>query len=469
MLRISKIAATAVIALAMVVLQGCGRGEPLSRRMVRSEMQRCPTAADLDGMNGRLKWNYTTGLELLAFLDAADNYGFGNKATARGKGPCRVPRGEPGPGIAFSQSLGIAPPKADAKCCRCPEITDTCVKNPIKTLQVSRKHGHLQHQAAVLEYVDAWYDAIIRDDGSIGANYRKSAYSLDHICPARTLFNLYELTGKHKYRAAMDSIYSQIRTQPRTEAGAFWHKQIYPHQVWLDGFYMVQPFFAEYSARFLDSAEAKRNYADIAAQFQSAFDKCYDPSTRLLRHAWDESRTMFWADPQTGQSAHAWGRALGWYMMALVDVLDWIPEDHPASKDLKTILCTLLDTLQDYDDPATGMWYQVLDCPGRERNYIESTCSAMFTYAYLKAAGKGYAPQYARYARKLYRKLVKAFIRKNPDGTITLTQCCAVAGLGGKQNRSGDYDYYIHETITENDPKGIGPFIWASLYYENAK
>ena len=363
----------------------------MSQRMVESEMRRCPTAAELDGMAGRLKWNYTTGLELLSFLDASDES---------------------------------------------------------------------------LEYVDSWYDAIIREDGSVGANYKLSNYSLDHVCPARTLFKLYEATGREKYRAAMDSIYRQIKLQPRTEAGAFWHKKIYPYQVWLDGLYMGEPFYAEYSAKYLNDSEISANFDDIALQFRVAYDKCYDPATGLLRHAWDESRSMFWANPETGQSDHAWGRALGWYMMALVDVLDWVPENHPAGTELKNILCTLLDKLQEYDDPATGMWYQVLDCPGREGNYIESTCSAMFTYAYLKAADKGYAPQYKQYARKLYRKLVKTFIREEKDGSITLTECCAVAGLGGKENRRGDYEYYINEKKCENDPKGVGPFIWASLIYE---
>lgn len=375
---------------ALNALFACDR-QPLSQRMVESEMRRCPTAADLDGMAGKLKWNYTPGLEMLAFLDVGDN----------------------------------------------------------------------------VEYVDAWYDAIIREDGSVGANYKLSNYSLDHVCPARTLFKLYDQTGKQKYRAAMDSIYRQIKLQPRTEAGAFWHKKIYPYQVWLDGLYMGEPFYAEYSAKYLNDSEISANFDDIALQFRVAYDKCYDPATGLLRHAWDESRSMFWANPETGQSDHAWGRALGWYMMALVDVLDWVPENHPAGTELKNILCTLLDKLQEYDDPATGMWYQVLDCPGREGNYIESTCSAMFTYTYLKAADKGYAPQYKTYARKVYRKLVKTFIREEKDGTITLTECCAVAGLGGKENRSGDYDYYIHEKKCENDPKGVGPFIWASLLYEN--
>ena len=398
---------------------GCTR-QPLSQRMVESEMRRCPTAADLDGMAGKLKWNYTPGLEMLSFLDAAYP-----SAVACGK-TMQVPGSPCG--------------------------TRTCPSF---------------FAEGVLGYVDTWYDAIIREDGSVGANYKRSNYNVDHICPGRTLFKLYDLTGKQKYRAAIDSIYQQVKTQPRTEAGAFWHKKIYPYQVWLDGFYMAQPFYAQYSARYMDSEAAEANFSDIARQFAVAYDKCMDPATGLLRHAWDETRSMFWADPATGQSAHAWGRAMGWYLMALVDVLDWMSDNHPDREGLVSILRTLLDRLQEYDDPATGMWYQVLDCPGREGNYIESTCSAMFTYVYLKAAAKGYAPEYGKYARRLYRKLVKTFIREETDGTITLTECCAVAGLGGKENRSGDYDYYIHEKKCENDPKGVGPFIWASLYNEN--
>ena len=389
----SKLCGTAILLAlsAVFLITACTAQKPYSVRMVESEMKRCPTAADLDGMAGKLKWNYTTGLELLSFLDAGCD----------------------------------------------------------------------------LQYVDAWYDAIIREDGSVGANYKKSNYSLDHVCPARTLFKLYELTGKEKYRACMDSIYLQVGSQPRTEAGAFWHKKIYPSQVWLDGLYMGEPFYAEYSATRLNSTHEKYvNFDDIADQFRISYSKCYDYATGLLRHAWDETGSMFWSDPYTGQSAHSWGRAMGWYAMALVDVLDWMPEDHPARPDMLGILHSILETLPRYADKKTGMWYQVLDCPGREGNYIESTCSAMFAYTYLKAVEKGYEPQYEKYAKRLYRSLVKTFIREETDGSITLTQCCAVAGLGGKENRSGDYDYYIHEKITENDPKGVGPFIWASLIYE---
>lgn len=403
-----------VLSAIAVFFIACTPRQPYSIRMAESEMKRCPAAADLDGMGGKLKWNYTTGLELLSFLDA----------------------------VSATRNAGCGAFSAE---------------QPALSSSKSR----------ILEYVDAWYDAIIREDGSVGANYKKSNYSLDHVCPARTLFKLYELTGKQKYRACMDSIYLQLSSQPRTEAGAFWHKKIYPYQVWLDGLYMGSPFYAEYSATLLNSTHEKYvNFDDIADQFRIAYSKCYDYSTGLLRHAWDETGSMFWADPYTGRSAHSWGRAMGWYVMALVDVLDWMPEDHPARPDMLGILQGILETLPKYADKKTGMWYQVLDCPGREGNYIESTCSAMFTYAYLKAVEKGYEPQYAKYAKRLYRNLVKTFIREEADGTITLTQCCAVAGLGGKDHRSGDYEYYIHEKITENDPKGVGPFIWASLIYE---
>lgn len=403
-----------VLSAIAVFFIACTPRQPYSIRMAESEMKRCPAAADLDGMGGKLKWNYTTGLELLSFLDA----------------------------VSATRNAGCGAFSAE---------------QPALSSSKSR----------ILEYVDAWYDAIIREDGSVGANYKKSNYSLDHVCPARTLFKLYELTGKQKYRACMDSIYLQLSSQPRTEAGAFWHKKIYPYQVWLDGLYMGSPFYAEYSATLLNSTHEKYvNFDDIADQFRIAYSKCYDYSTGLLRHAWDETGSMFWADPYTGRSAHSWGRAMGWYVMALVDVLDWMPEDHPARPDMLGILQGILETLPKYADKKTGMWYQVLDCPGREGNYIESTCSAMFTYAYLKAVENGYEPQYAKYAKRLYRNLVKTFIREEADGTITLTQCCAVAGLGGKDHRSGDYEYYIHEKITENDPKGVGPFIWASLIYE---
>lgn len=377
---------------AAILLSACATTRkaamPLSGRVVESEMQRNPEASYIDGLQGRLKWNYTTGLELKAMLDARED---------------------------------------------------------------------------ALTYVDAWYDAIIGEDGSI-ETYKLSNYSTDHICPGRTLFALYGLTGKEKYRLAMDTLYRQLKGQPRTKEGGFWHKQIYPDQMWLDGLYMAQPFYAEYTVRFVsDPQEKAENFSDICHQFQTVYRGTYDEATGLLRHAWDSSHKMFWCDPETGQSKHAWGRALGWYCMALVDVIELLPDEEERA-DLTAILKDIYETLPRYADPETGMWYQVLDSPGREGNYLEATCNAMFVYAWLKGIRLGCLDNLDG-AKAAYKSLLKTFVTEN-DGLVTLHRCCEVAGLGGKDNRSGDYDYYINERVRDNDPKGIGPLIWAALEYE---
>ena len=377
-------------------LAACTARTPLSVQVVRSEMARCPEASWIDGQEGKLKWNYTTGLELKAFLDVYEHYG------------------------------------------------DT----------------------AVLNYVDAWYDAVIDSTGRI-YKYKKSNYSQDHICPGRTLMQLWALNGKEKYRAALDTLYSQILEQPRTFDGGFWHKAIYPGQMWLDGLYMTEPFYAEYTLRFVqDSLQREANYADIVHQFTTVYDHTLDPATGLLRHAWDSTGEMFWCNPETGQSDHAWGRALGWYCMALVDVAEILPQGSAHKDALIGLLRQVYNVLPLYADPATGLWYQVLDQPGREGNYLEATASAMFVYVWLKGARLAYLPD-REGAVKAWQSLLDTFVRKDAEGLLNLDQCCEVAGLGGKQNRRGDYDYYIHEPVRSNDPKGIGPLIWAALEYEN--
>lgn len=374
----------------------CGTARRYSVDMVHSEMSRWATGAHIDGREGALKWNYTTGLELKAILDVYETYGDEN----------------------------------------------------------------LYH------YAEDWFDSIIKEDGSI-ETYKLSNFNTDHICPGRSLFYLYDRTGKEKYRMAIDTLYKQITLHPRTSQGGFWHKQTYPWQMWLDGLYMCQPFYAEYNTRYGKAEEKDAIYRDIINHFLVVAEHTYDPATKLYRHAWDESRSMFWCNPETGQSDHAWGRALGWYCMAIVEVLDWIPEETEGRDKLVEIYQGICNTLPEYADPKTGMWYQVLDCPGREGNYLESTCSTMFTYAYMKGMRLGLLDASMKpYVDGLYDKMVATFIREEADGTITLTDCCAVAGLGGKENRRGDYDYYINEKRCENDPKGIGPFIWASLEKE---
>ena len=377
-------------------LTACNAVEaPLSRRIVLSEMTRCPEASYLDGQEGKLKWNYTTGLELKAILDVY----------------CQSERSE----------------------------------------------------ESFFSYVDAWYDAIIDSTGTI-YKYKKGNYSQDHICPGRTLFALYDMTGKEKYRAVMDTLYSQLQSQPRTPEGGFWHKQIYPDQMWLDGLYMAQPFYAEYTVRFVaDSLELERNFGDIVHQFATVYNHTLDPSTGLLRHAWDSSHSIFWCDPETGQSDHAWGRAMGWYCMALVDVIE-ILQDGSYKDVLIGILNNLYQALPLFADKTTGMWFQVLDQPYREGNYLEATCSAMFTYAWLKGCRLGVLGN-REGAVQAYESLLKTFVTEE-DGLVTLNWCCEVAGLGGKENRRGDYEYYISERVRANDPKGIGPLIWAALEYE---
>ena len=395
----------------LAALTACTAKAPLlSEEVVSSEMARHQEASYIDGQEGNLKWNYTTGLELKAMLDVYQRWDDASHDF------CTAPFGTRGPDYR-----------------------------------------------SILPYVDNWYDAII-DSAGVIYKYRKSNYSTDHICPGRTLFQLFDITGKEKYRAAMDSLYSQLRDQPRTREGGFWHKQVYPDQMWLDGLYMAQPFYAEYTRRFVaDSLQRERNYGDIVSQFTTVYNHTYDPETGLLRHAWDSSHQMFWCNPETGQSDHAWGRALGWYCMALVDVAEILP-DGPYKDALIGILNNLYQVLPLYADAETGMWFQVLDQPYREGNYLEATCSAMFTYAWLKGIRLGML-RGREAAIQTYESLLDTFVTRE-DGLVSLNQCCEVAGLGGKENRRGDYDYYINERVRANDPKGIGPLIWAALEYE---
>ncbi len=435
----------AIILIAALALTACSARALLSQDVVRSEMVRNPEASHLDGLEGKLKWNYTTGLELQSFLDAAMAGKDATKADKGSKGTARD-CGSEATEVAVP-SKGIGPYEL--------------------TFEGTAAGGAGVRYIDAVRYVDAWYDAIIDSTGRIGMNYKKSNYSLDHICPGRTLFALYDLTGKEKYRAAMDTLYAQIQSQPRTPEGGFWHKKIYPNQMWLDGLYMAQPFYAEYTARYVPDSLKAANFEDIARQFDLAWTRCYDPSTGLLRHAWDSSRSMFWCDATTGQSAHAWGRALGWYAMALVEVIPWMPEGA-LRLDLTGKLDKLCHNIMPYADPETRMWYQVLDRPGQEGNYLEATASAMFTYALLKGCRNGWVKGIKmETARSIYRDLLVTFVSYDPStGLVDLNRCCEVAGLGGKENRSGTYEYYINEKIRSNDPKGIGPLIWAALEYE---
>jgi unsaturated rhamnogalacturonyl hydrolase len=252
----------------------------------------------------------------------------------------------------------------------------------------------------------------------------------------------------------------QLENQPRTQEGGFWHKQIYPHQMWLDGIYMASPFLARY-ARMFDRPAA---LDDVANQIIWIENHTRDTRTGLLYHGWDESREQEWADPVTGCSKSFWGRAMGWYAMGIVDVLESLPRTHPRRTALVGILKRLSKALASYQDGETGLWYQVVDQGKRDKNYLEASASSMFVYAMAKGVRMGCLDkEYASVARKGYDGLIKHLIKIDPDGTVNLTQICSVGGLGGPQKRDGSFEYYVSEPVVVNDLKGVGAFLMASI------
>lgn len=314
------------------------------------------------------------------------------------------------------------------------------------------------------DYALAYADTMVNEDGSI-KKYKLTDYSLDRVNSGKILFRIYEQTKDVKYKKALDLLRSQFDGQPRNADGGFWHKKIYPHQMWLDGLYMGVPFLAEYAYR----NSRPELYQEVIKQIKLVAQHTYDPENGLYRHACDVSKTEKWADPRTGQSQHCWGRAMGWYAMAIVDALDFIPLHEEGRDSVLAILDNIAVQVKRLQSPE-GVWYQVLDKSGELGNYLESSCSAMFIYTLFKAVRKGYLDEsYLQVARKGYEGFLKEFVKVDGKGLVTVTKACAVAGLGGKNYRMGDYTYYINETIRDNDPKAVGPFILASLEWERLK
>ena len=377
--------------------------KPLAEWMVESEMKRFPSPAQIDFIPvGKIKWNYTTGLELLAMMEAAKEYDR---------------------------------PDFDA-------------------------------------YAERYYDSIVQPDGSV-ISYAREKYNIDHVCPARPLFELYERTGETRYKQVIDTVFLQLQHHPRIAAGGFWHKLRYPQQMWLDGIYMGQPFYAEYVMREVmpvDAEAGKRYVDDIVNHFVCAARGTYVPETGLFCHAFDDVRAQFWCDKETGRSPHTWNRALGWYAMAIVETLQYLGVNEQTQPMIE-ILTHIADTLPRYADPKSGMWYQVVEFPGREGNYEESTGSIMYIYTMLKALRLGYLPESYRDAwMERYRQFVDRFLKVEEDGTISITSCCAVAGLDTEgTRRDGTYEYYLSEPVRDNDPKATGPFIWAAMEYDRAR
>ena len=323
----------------------------------------------------------------------------------------------------------------------------------------------------ILDYCKLYTDTMIDENGQI-RNYKLKDYNLDNIRTGHFVGRMYQLKPEPKNLKAIQTLMQQLQDQPRTTVDkVYWHKAIYAYQVWLDGIFMGLPFRVLTANLKPQTSILKPQtiYDDAVNQMTSTYFRTLDPLTGLNHHAYDETRQMFWADKQTGLSKHCWGRAQGWFTMALIEVLDALPEDYARRQEVINLLQKDLDAIVKWQDHQTGLWYQVMDSPGREGNYLESTCSSMFAYALLKAYRKGYVgAKYRDAGIKAYRGIIRTFIRINEDQTISLTNCCSVAGLGPKNNpkRDGSYQYYLSEPVRDDDAKGIGPFIWASLEME---
>lgn len=311
------------------------------------------------------------------------------------------------------------------------------------------------------DYIKRSMDYFINDDGSIN-KYDQSLYNIDHINNGKNCFWLYNETGEEKYIKAVEILKKQLSGQPRTKSGAYFHKLIYPNQIWLDGLYMGEPFSAQYAKE----CGHPENFDDVVNQFVIAERSTYEPRCGLYAHACDESREAFWADKTTGRSKNVWGRACGWFCMAILDSLDFIPESHPGHKILIDIFNKAISNIVKYQDES-GVWYQVLD-NRRSDNYKEATCSCMFAYSLNKAIRLGYIDEkkYKPYLEKAVDGIFNEFIRTDGD-KVYLTNCCAVAGLGPESNpvRDGSLDYYFNEIIIENDTKGVGPFLILAANY----
>lgn len=307
------------------------------------------------------------------------------------------------------------------------------------------------------DYIQKSMDLFVEDNGNI-RTYDQKDFNIDNVSSGRNVLLLYNVTGKEKYLKAVQTIRQQLHEHPRTSEGGFWHKKIYPYQMWLDGLYMGEPFYAEYAKTFHEDTA----FNDIARQFILMEKNSVDKKTGLMYHGYDESRQQKWADKTTGHSPNFWARAMGWYGMGLVDVLEVFPANHPKQKELVDILNRYAKAVGKYQDAKTGLWWDIMNLPNKDKNYFEASASSMFVYALAKGVRLGYLPQsYLAVAKKGYDGILKTFI-KEENGQTNLHGTVSVSGLGGKPYRDGSFDYYMSEKVIVNDAKGVGAFIQAA-------
>ena len=327
---------------------------------------------------------------------------------------------------------------------------------------------------AILDYLKEYPAKMIDEKGNI-TGYKYEDFNLDNVRTAKFILRMHNLFPSKGTEKALKTLFKQLQNQPRTKEGVYWHKAIYANQVWLDGIFMGLPFYCNYAVQTMKPKKAEKYLNDAVDQMVKTDYRTYDEKTQLWKHAWDETHQQFWANKEDGKSQHCWARALGWYVMAMTECLDAMPENYARRQEVIDLLNKAMKSVVKYQDKKTGVWYDVLDVKS-DKNYLESTASSMFAYVLLKGYRKGYlSEEYLKAGVKAYNGILKQFIKVNADKTISLTRCCAVSGLGPgpgpyvkKPNykRDGSFEYYMSEPIRDNDAKGVGPFIWASLEME---
>lgn len=329
-------------------------------------------------------------------------------------------------------------------------------------LQGVKEAYYTSNNESYYEYLKTNMDYFIQEDGEINA-YHYDAMNIDHVNNGKILFLLYKKTGEEKYKIAMDRLFEQLQNMPRTSEGGFWHKKIYPYQMWLDGLYMGSPFYAEYLLTFKNG----EGLEDVIKQFELCYKHTYDEKTGLLYHAWDEKREQEWADPETGLSQNFWGRSLGWYVMALADTIALLPEDYEGRSVLVEQLVSLMEALKKVQDPESKVWYQVLDKGDERGNYLEASATSMIVFAAAKAYRLGVLDEAWRtFVEESYEGLQNEFVFYTKEDWVNLIRCCEVAGLGGDDKRDGTFVYYISEPVITNDFKGYGAFLQAAVQME---
>ena len=394
-----------------------------SEWLTHSEMHRTPHPYNLDFSPKKPRWSYVMGIEMEGMLDTYLYYK--DKSTLN-------------------------------------------AKNAFKGTESAADHE------SIIEYLKEYPAKMIDEKGNI-TGYKYEDFNLDNVRTAKFILRMQNLFPSKGNELALKTLFKQLQNQPRTKEGVYWHKAIYANQVWLDGIFMGLPFYCNYAVQNLKPKKAKKILDDAVDQMIKTDYRTYDEKTQLWKHAWDETHEQFWADKENGKSQHTWARALGWYVMAMTECLEAMPEDYARRGEVIALLNKAMESVVKYQDKKTGVWYDVMDVKD-PRNYLESTASSMFAYVLLKGYRKGYLGEKFRDAGvKAYKGIIDQFIQVNPDKTISLTKCCSVSGLGPgpgpyvkKPNfkRDGSFEYYISEPIRDNDAKGVGPFLWASLEME---